>query len=408
MRKTKIWLPLLCAALLLPAAARLHAQTADTGKIHGHVQDPAGTPLKDGTVVLSEDGGRTAKYTFKTDDNGNYTGENIAPGTYTFIYRNPDTPPDKVVDEINEVKIVAGQDTLQDDDMTRPAYIEKMSPEQRKEMEAVKAKNASVLKENAQIKNLNADLLEARADNRLGKDGTCIDSQNRPIYGKADAAACTAAGGKPNNPADDYQKAAAIMTTATAAKPDAGVLWLELGIAQKGLGKYDDAVASLKKTLELDSKKPNPEIEASANDALGETYVTMGKIPEAQAAYDAAAQAATQIDPKSPKNAAQYYTNEAIMMDRVNNIDGTVAAADKAIAADPTKPIPYYLKGKALINRATVDPKTQKIVAPPGCAEAYQKYLELAPTGPFANDAKSVLAEMGTTISSSYKASKKK
>ena len=72
-----------------------------------------------------------------------------------------------------------------------------------------------------------------------------------------------------------------------------------------------------------------------------------------------------------------------------------MAAADKAIAADPSKPIPYYLKGKALINKATVDPKTQKIVAPPGTTEAYQKYLELAPDGPFAADAKSILAEMG-------------
>ncbi|HSZ57564.1 MAG TPA: hypothetical protein VK797_18005, partial [Tepidisphaeraceae bacterium] len=120
----------------------------------------------------------------------------------------------------------------------------------------------------------------------------------------------------------------------------------------------------------------------------------------AQAAYDAAAQA-------DPKSAGIRYGNEAIIMDRVGNIDATVAAADKAIAADPSKPIPYYLKGKALINKATVDPKTNKIVAPPGCAEAYQKYLELAPDGPFAADAKSVLTEMGTTVKSTYKAGKK-
>ena len=115
-------------------------------------------------------------------------------------------------------------------------------------------------------------------------------------------------------------------------------------------------------------------------------------------------QAAAQADPKS---AGIRYGNEAIIMDRVGNIDATVAAADKAIAADPSKPIPYYLKGKALINKATVDPKTNKIVAPPGCAEAYQKYLELAPDGPFAADAKSVLTEMGTTVKSTYKAGKK-
>jgi hypothetical protein len=95
-------------------------------------------------------------------------------------------------------------------------------------------------------------------------------------------------------------------------------------------------------------------------------------------------------------------------MDRNNQLDATVAAADKAIAADPTKPIPYYLKGKALINKATIDPKTQKIIAPPGTEEAYQKYLDLAPTGPFAGDAKQVLAELNQTQSTSYKATSKK
>jgi hypothetical protein len=84
-----------------------------------------------------------------------------------------------------------------------------------------------------------------------------------------------------------------------------------------------------------------------------------------------------------------------------------VAAADKAIAADPKRPIPYYLKGQALIGKATLDTKTGKIDAPPGCQEAYQKYLELDPTGPFAADAKQVLTEMSQTQSTNYKASKK-
>ena len=367
-RNARLWPALLCAMLLVAFAGGLRAQEA-TGKIHGHVQDPAGTSLKGGTVSLSTDGGKTAKYTFTTDDNGNYTGEGIAPGTYMAVYRNPDTPADKVVDQIPEVKITAGADATADFDMTRQEYISKLSPEQRKQLEQVKSKNAEVNKENAQIKNLNADLMKARQDN---KD-------------------------------KNYAEAESLMSRDAQAKPDAAVLWVELGRAQYGLKKNDDAITSLKKAIELESasKKPNPDIIAAANDTLGEIYASQGKVPEAQAAYDAAVAA-------DPKNAGMHYANEAIMMDRANQVDATVAAADKAIAADPSKPIPYYLKGKALINKATVDPKTQKIVAPPGCAEAYQKYLELAPDGPFSNDAKSVLAELGTNVSSSYKASKKK
>jgi len=366
MRKTSFWLGLTFATLVSAALPAIAQQTA---KIHGHVQDPAGVALKDGTVTLSDDGGKTAKYSFKTDDNGNYTGEGIAPGTYILIYRNPDTPPDKVVDQIPDLKIAAGADVTQDFDMSRPEYISHLTPEQKKALEEIKSKNAAVLKENSQIKNLNADLIKARQDN---KD-------------------------------KNYTEAESLMSRDAQAKPDAAVIWVELGLAQKGLKKYDDAVTSLKKGIEIDaaSKKPNLDLQAAAGDALGEVYAMQGKVPEAQAAYDAAAKA-------DPKGAATRYSNEAIMMDRANQVDATVAAADKAIAADPNKPIPYYLKGKALINKASVDPKTGKIVAPPGCAEAYQKYLELAPDGQFAADAKAVLAEMSnTTVKGTYKAGKK-
>ena len=364
MRKTKFWLAsLLAAALIVAAAPSLRAQ--DTGKIHGHVQDPLGIAITGVQVTLSTDGGQTAKYTFTTDANGDYKGDGIAPGSYTATVFNSDK---KMIDQFRDVKITAGADTLQDFDMSRPDYIAKMSPEQRKQYEAVKAKNAEVSKENVQIKNLNADLTKARADN---------ESKN-------------------------YADADALMTRDTLARPDEALLWVELGKAQYGEKKLDDAITSLKKAITLDAalKKPRPDVEASAYDTLGEILAVQGKIPDSQAAYESA----VKLD---PKNAAMYYGNETIMMDRAGNIDATVAAADKAIAADPTKPIPYYLKGKALINRATVDPKTQKIVAPPGCAEAYQKYLELAPNGQFAADAKAVLAEMGTTVESKYRAGRK-
>ncbi len=367
MRKTKLWMALALAALVSALLTPAFAQEP-TGKIHGHIQDPAGIPVTDGIVTLSTDGGKTAKYTFNADASGDYKGDAVAPGTYTVSLRRPDTPPDKVLDQFPEVKITAGADTAQDFDMTRADYIKNLTPEQKKTLEDLKAKNASVMKENAAIKNLNADLLKAREDNK-----------NK-----------------------NFAEAEQIMLKDTQAKPDAAVLWLELGVAQAGQKKNSDAEASLKKSIELDSasKKPIPEVEAGANNALGEVLANEGKVPDAQAAYDAAAKL-------NPTQAAMYYTNAAIIMDRAGQVDGTVAAADKAIAADPNKPIPYYLKGKALINKATVDQKTGKIVAPPGCAEAYQKYLELAPDGPFAPEVKSVLTEMGQTIKTSYKAGKK-
>jgi tetratricopeptide (TPR) repeat protein len=367
MRKTKLWLAFALVAFRPALFAPTFAQEP-TGKLHGHIQDPAGVPVQDGIVTLSTDGGKTAKYTFKSDPSGDYKGDGVAPGSYTLSLRRPDTPADKVLDQFPEVKVTAGGDTAQDFDMTRADYLSKLTPEQRKQLEDLKTKNSEALKENSVIKNLNADLQKARDDNK---------SKNFP-------------------------EAESLMLKDTQAKPDAPVLWLELGVAQAGQKKNSDAETSLKKAIELDSqsKKPNPEIEAAANNSLGEVLANEGKVPDAQAAYDSAAKI-------NPAQAGMYYGNEAIIMSRAGQPDGTVAAADKAIAADPTKPIPYYLKGQALINKATVDPKTGKIQAPPGTAEAYQKYLELAPDGQFAAEVKGVLTEMGETIKSSYKAPKK-
>lgn len=360
MRKTKLWFASLLSALLICAAApALLAQ--NTAKVHGHVNDPLGTAITGVQVKLSTDG-QTVKYTFTTDSNGDYQGSGIAPGTYYFTLYNTKNQP---VDQFRDVILAAGADKEQNFDLSRPEYVAKMSPEEKKAYEEAKTANEKINKENSQIKNLNADLKKAREDNA---------SKN-------------------------YADADQIMTRDTTLKPDAAVLWVELGKAQMGEKKLPEAATSLQKAIDVDaaSKKPNLDVEAAAGNTLGEVNADLGKVAESQAAYEAAAT-------KDPKNAGMYYTNEAIMMDRLGNIDATVAAADKAIAADPNKAIPYYLKGKALINKASVDPKTQKIVAPEGCAEAYQKYLDLDPNGPFANDAKSILAQLGTKVQSKYRA----
>jgi tetratricopeptide (TPR) repeat protein len=356
----KLWL---VAALMAPLAA--YAQ--DTGSIHGHAQDPGGAPLANAQIQISTDG-KNALYTFNADQNGDYKGDNIKPGTYvvTMFVKGANDANYKPVDRFESVKVQAGQNTAQDFDLSRPDYIKKLSPEEQKQLADMKAKNAGIMKENVQVKNLNADLATARQDIKDKK----------------------------------FDDAATLMQRDTSAKPDAAVLWLELALAQNGLKKYDDAITSAKKALETNaaSKKPSPEIDGAANNSLGEAYAGKSQIPDATAAYDAAAKA-------QPAQAGMFYSNEAIVLAKSgSNADAVVAAADKAIAADPSKPVPYYLKGQALIAKATVDPKTNKIVAPPGCEEAYEKYLQLDPNGPMAADAKNILAQIGSKQAKSYKA----
>lgn len=381
MKSKSLWSCFMLAALIvlvLPMTQKAGAQSgaAGSGKIHGTITDPSGAPAPAGTVTLYR-GGMTSPtqdpdYSFPVDANGNFKGDNVKAGTYSLIFRAPNTPKDKVLDQLDNIQVSAGQDTEANFDMSRQAYLDKLSPEERKAIAETRAKNAAILKENSTIKNLNGDLAKARADDK-----------NK-----------------------DYSDAAALMQKDANIKPDAAVLWIELGMAQAGLKQWSDAETNLQKGITLDQavKKPDPNMEGAAEDKLGEAYASDGKIPEAIAAYDAAAKV-------NPANAGMYYENETIMMDREGQTlpaaaDAIVPSADKAIAADPTRPIPYYLKGRALVAKATIDPKTQKIVAPPGCEEAYQKYLQLAPNGPFSADAKSVLAEMSETQTTSYKAKK--
>lgn len=408
-RTISLWLGL-AAFALLPALAQSPAAPAapkgPTGKVHGHITNPTGASMAAGTVTFVEVGlsngpGLTAKTSEKgsatVDANGDYTAE-VPPGTYTVLYRAPGTAQDKVTDRYDNVKVLAGQDVLQDFDMTRQAYIDALTPDQKKQLEDLKKHNSEAMKANEVIKNLNADI---RITTQDFKDADTARATAVQTLG-ATASKADLDAKETEIKTAKYTEIETLMQKDTAAKPDATVLWAQLGQAQLGLKKYDDAETTFKKVLELEaaSKKPNLVTQGAANAGLGEIYARQGKVPEANAAYDAAAKA-------NPTGAGTYIKNEAVVFFQMNNGDAQVAAADQAIAIDPTQPVLYYLKGQGLIQKATFDAKTQRIVLPPGCAEAYQKYLELAPTGQYAADVQGILTQAGQKVATSYKAPKK-
>jgi len=369
----------LLAFAVLPALAQTPAP--NTGKIHGHVTNPSGAPQSVGSVSLSTDEGRSSKYTFPVDANGDYKGD-ANPGTYTVVFRQPDTPPDKMVDSFDNVKIVAGQDVNQDIDMSRKAFIDKLPKEQQDKLAEMKKHNSEALKANQIIKQVNADIQTVAQDIK-----------------DADAAAATAKNtlGAAAAKADLDAKAAEIKTAK----------YTEVEKAQTGLKEYDPALVNFKKALDLENalqaagKKTNSAVQGLCQAGIGEIYARTGKVQEAMDAYDAAVKV-------NPSQGAFYLTNETKIFYSTSQADAQVAAADKAIALDPNAAILYYLKGNGLVQKTTMDPKTNKLVAPAGCLEAYQKYLQLAPDGPYAADVKGILAGFSQTIDNTYKAPKKK
>jgi tetratricopeptide (TPR) repeat protein len=393
-RTLSLWLGLLAFAVM-PVIAQ--APAGPTGKVHGHVTNPTGEPQGSGTVSLSTDGGTTLKFTFPVSADGNYAGE-ATPGTYSAVYRAPDTPAGKMVDMIRGIKVVAGEDVAADIDMSRAEYIDKLPADQKKALEDLRKQNAEAIKANQVINHLNADLKLVNQDIH---DAELARNQAATELGASATREAIETKAEEIRTAK-YNEILTLMTKDTTVMPDQSILWTNLARANVGLKKYDDAEANYKKAIELEtnSKKAKPEVIGVANAGLGEVYARQGKVPEANAAFDAAVKA-------DPTRAAFHLRNEAVIFFQEHNTAAQVAAADEAIKIDPNQAILYYIKGQGLVQSATIDPKTQRIVLPQDCKDAYQKYLALAPTGPYAAEVTGILTQAGEKVNSSYKAPKK-
>jgi len=207
--------------------------------------------------------------------------------------------------------------------------------------------------------------------------------------------------------AKNWQQAIAPLQQLIALDPANWQYYAGLGDAELNLGQYEQAVESYQKGIQLvesiaaaDPKNPitDPEKrkagEAKMLTNLGNAYLKLHKNKEAVDAYTKAAG----MDP----NPATAYFNLCATDYNAGNVDGALQACDKAIAADPNKADAYFIKGSLLIAGSTTD-KDGKVQAPPGTAEALNKYLELQPEGPHANDAKQMLEYIGSKIETTYK-----
>ena len=102
-----------------------------------------------------------------------------------------------------------------------------------------------------------------------------------------------------------------------------------------------------------------------------------------------------------PAHARIVLFNEGAVLTNAGKADEAIAVWDKVIAADPTKAEAYYQKGLNLLAKMTIG-KDGKTIAPEGTAAAFQKYLELAPTGRYAQAAKDLLTSIGAPVETGF------
>jgi tetratricopeptide (TPR) repeat protein len=356
-----------------------------SGTVKGVCKDAQGNPIVDGIVVWqNSDNGQ--KYALKTNKKGEYFSLGLSPGTYLVtLYKNADDmKAGKEMDHVKGFKVQLDENTLDMDvkkEMENAAKGQGLSPEQLKQMQEQQAKAA---KESTTVKSLNEKLNAAKTAADAGDFDTAIASLNEATQVDAtrDLLWFKLA---------DYYRLSATKQTDPAEK-------------QKRLASavedYQKAI-DLKKAAATD-KDPNASKNLAAYyNNLAEAYAKSNKVDDAVKTYELAAQA-------DPGNAAQYYFNEGAVLTNSGKVDDALAAFNKVIGADPNRADAYYWKGVNMIGKATL--QGDKMVAPPGTAESFQKYLELQPTGTYADAAKQMLASIGSSVETNYgkkKAAKK-
>ena len=356
-----------------------------SGTVKGTCKDPQGNPIVDGVVVwANQDNGQ--KYSLKTNKKGEYFSLGIAPGNYIVtLYKNADdAKANKELFHFNKFQVTLDENQL-DFDLKKQAEDtakgQGLTPEQIKQIQEAKAKAE---KETNTVKALNEKLAAAKTASDAG----------------------------------DFETAIAALTEANQMDASRDLIWFKLGDAyrmsapkQSDLAekqkRFAAAADSYQKAIDLkkagvdSGKDKDPgavkNLAAYYNN-LADAYGKAGKIDDAVKTYALAAQ----VDPSS---AAQVYFNTGAVLTNAGKADDAIAAFDKCIAADPTRAEAYYQKGVNLLGKATL--QGDKMVAAPGTAEAFQKYLELQPSGGHSEEAKAMLASIGAPIETSYGTKKK-
>jgi tetratricopeptide (TPR) repeat protein len=336
--KKHISLVVLFALLLAMSAGSLWGQA--TGSIKGVVTDPSGKPVEGATIELA-DTGTGRKYELKTNAKGEYSSIGIAMGTYDVTLLKDG----QLVDKMLKVPIAAGAEARVVN-FNLSAKQPVMSEEQKKAVEAVQ-------KHNEKVKTLNASLAQAKTLEAAG----------------------------------NYDEAITVLQQASQVDPAQDLIWFNLGDAQRGAKKYPEAVESYQKAIAIKSTV------GAYHNNLADAYAKSGQTDKAVQEYDAAAKA-------EPANAATYYFNEGAVFTNTGKTEEAVAAFDRAIQADPNKAAAYYWKGVNMLAKATT--KGDKMVAPEGTAQAFNKYLELEPTGQYADAAKQLLASIGAPVETTF------
>jgi tetratricopeptide (TPR) repeat protein len=352
------------------------AALAQQGSMEGNVKGPDGKPLI-GAMVKIDRTDIKAHYQVKTDKKGHYFHAGLPYGTYNV----------SIDVEGKDQLVTQGVPLRGGDPINVPIDLSQAAAAQQAADSKAQASQAAAdstrgmsAAEKAALEKQNKEREEA-----LKKNKELNDTFNAGI---------AAAQNK------QYDQAVAAFTKASELDPKQNVVWAQLAESEinfAGTKSGADADAEMQKGLAAYAKaieiKPD---DAGYHNNYALALARSKKFPEAQAEL-------TKASTLDPTNAGRYYYNLGALLVNAGQNEPAGEAFKAAIDKDPNYADAQYQYGVYLISKATVG-ADGKVTPVPGTADAFQKYLQLKPDGPFADSAKSMLATLGATVDTSYKA----
>ncbi len=379
-------LALSAAAVLLCAVSA----SAQVSALEGIVKGEDGQPIK-GAMVHIDRKDIKGKYDVKTDKKGHYGHYGLPLGTYKISVEVEG----QVKDSVDNVKTKLGDPTPLNFDLK----------DQKKEQQALAkaAETGTLTKEQSQ--KMTAE--QKAAFDKGNKAREADIAKNKALNDVYNA-------GKDALAAKQYDVAVENFNKANEMDPKQNVIWAQLAEAYMGVaGSKTGAEAEAPRQKGLDAYAKAIELKPD-DPALFNNYalalVKAKKVNEAQDALNKAAQ----LD---PPGAVRYFYNLGAVLVNANQNDAAAEAFKKAISSyDQTKAagVPpaditknyaeaSYQLGITMLSKASTDAKTGKVTPLPGTEETFNRYLELQPTGQFADASKGMLQMIGGTVATNYK-----
>lgn len=368
------------AAMVMMAALAAVPARAQFGAVEGDVKDAEGKPMV-GAWVLIERIDIKGNYKVKSDRKGHYFHGGLPLGQYNLKLTDPNN---QVLDQVSNVRLRLGDPMVINFDL-KQARDRAMAAQAGIKLES---KPGAPGAEAPQLSKEQREQIE-KMQKQAAAQKEKMEKLNKSF-----------ATGMEALKAKNYALAITELEAASLTDPNQHVIWANLGEAYLGSARtkrgeeataeYGKAITNYEKALALKAD------DAAYYNNYGLALAQSGKMPEAEQALGKAAQ----LD---PPNAGRYYFNLGALLVNTGKLKEAASAFKKATEADPNYAEAWYQLGLHLYADAKLDEKTGKITPVPGTVDALQKYMALAPTGPNAEAAKSLIEALGGTIQTQFK-----